>query len=1215
MKFLHKLKYSAGVALICTGLASSLLPTGLLAAEGGLKLRGPGQKKPPTQQQVPQQPQPQTPQTQNQTYGPITNADTLWRIASTFRPDPSISINQVMIAIFQTNPDAFADNNINHIKNGSVLRIPTREEILRVSLEQAQRKVDNDSKKTIKPTPQPAAQPAPTVVTAPLTVPVETPITSTPAPAQPAPQSGQVTESLLPVDQAEMAAESQRLREQLALSMNDMQTLVEENTELHARIEELTGKVKKFAVEVAGFENTRRELELLKREKLAAEQRAMEEKASIFNSPWFVGVMSSLPALLLIGGAFFWLSRRTPAPVEEPVAEAPQVPTTPETEPDLTDGADELLEDDLLADNLLSDDMLLDDDTIVDEAPGDDLGLDEELLVPEDDELLVPDEDELLVPDDGIQLDPEVEELDSGSDPDLIVSEDDLAALLSETDELESALDTAEAEEPPADPNEIVSADDIDALLAGAGDELSVEVDADDIDDLLASVDATDEVAGDDIDDLLASAAPNEEVASDDIDDLLAAAAPSEEVASDDIDDLLATAAPSEDVASDDIDDLLAAAAPSEDVASDDIDDLLAAAAPAEDVAGDDIDDLLAAAAPAEDVASDDIDDLLAAAAPAEDVASDDIDDLLAAAAPADDVASDDIDDLLAAAAPAEDVASDDIDDLLASATPDEEVATDDIDDLLAAVDNELPTEQTPPADEGTQEIDTEEMLDDLEGMLADAAEEPAMADAAGDLDTEDLLGDLEDMLTEELPGDEDATLDTEQMLGELESVLDEESTTEAVAIDTEQVLDDLESVLEAPESDVDTNEQSLDTESLLDDLEHVLEEDLPLDDSLEPLEESLEPVADSPEPVEESIEPVEESPEPEIASLEPVEESPEPSEVEELTADLQADDELTLDELVADLPTAEEALTEEPTAEMPPESADNQQAEQILDDLQSMLDGDPEEGEVAMPEVAELAQADDVQAETQGLLDDLNSLLDDEDAPAADTEQAASPKSDDDTTIASLDDADLLAAIEQFDESNIDEVIESDGEYELGEQARQLQASLNPDLDDLFSASREAEEPVLPKERELEQQLDQFAQENSFLEFDKLLDDDQVSLGGSESAAASEPVAAESAKREDSFIEIDSLLDEAENGGDELEPYSEMTLELGLGEFPDVVPGGEQVDVDDDPQGISKKLDLARAYMEIDDADSTRAMLKDVIDAGDEGQRQEAEKLLKKLG
>jgi pilus assembly protein FimV len=56
-------------------------------------------------------------------------ADTLSSIALRLRPDPSVSIQQTMLAIQALNPDAFIDGNINRLRSGQVLRVPTLDAI------------------------------------------------------------------------------------------------------------------------------------------------------------------------------------------------------------------------------------------------------------------------------------------------------------------------------------------------------------------------------------------------------------------------------------------------------------------------------------------------------------------------------------------------------------------------------------------------------------------------------------------------------------------------------------------------------------------------------------------------------------------------------------------------------------------------------------------------------------------------------------------------------------------------------------------------------------------------------------------------------------------------------------------------------------------------------------------------------------------------------
>ncbi len=71
------------------------------------------------------------------TYGPTNSRDTLWDIALKARPDRSVSPQQVMLAIQDLNPGAFIDDNINKMKAGQILRLPSKEQIRARSTAQA----------------------------------------------------------------------------------------------------------------------------------------------------------------------------------------------------------------------------------------------------------------------------------------------------------------------------------------------------------------------------------------------------------------------------------------------------------------------------------------------------------------------------------------------------------------------------------------------------------------------------------------------------------------------------------------------------------------------------------------------------------------------------------------------------------------------------------------------------------------------------------------------------------------------------------------------------------------------------------------------------------------------------------------------------------------------------------------------------------------------
>ena len=54
----------------------------------------------------------------------VERGETLWSIAEQWRPDPSLTMNQAMLAIFDRNPDAFMGNNVNRLRQGARLALP-----------------------------------------------------------------------------------------------------------------------------------------------------------------------------------------------------------------------------------------------------------------------------------------------------------------------------------------------------------------------------------------------------------------------------------------------------------------------------------------------------------------------------------------------------------------------------------------------------------------------------------------------------------------------------------------------------------------------------------------------------------------------------------------------------------------------------------------------------------------------------------------------------------------------------------------------------------------------------------------------------------------------------------------------------------------------------------------------------------------------------------
>jgi len=65
-------------------------------------------------------------------YGPIQRGETLGKIAKSVMPE-GVTLEQMLVALYRSNPDAFIKKNLNLVRTGKVLRVPDREEVAAIS--------------------------------------------------------------------------------------------------------------------------------------------------------------------------------------------------------------------------------------------------------------------------------------------------------------------------------------------------------------------------------------------------------------------------------------------------------------------------------------------------------------------------------------------------------------------------------------------------------------------------------------------------------------------------------------------------------------------------------------------------------------------------------------------------------------------------------------------------------------------------------------------------------------------------------------------------------------------------------------------------------------------------------------------------------------------------------------------------------------------------
>jgi len=75
-------------------------------------------------------------------YGPVMANESLWPIAMKTKPQ-GVTVEQMMIALQRKNPHAFIRQNVNNLKRGSILRMPTQAEIDLLSVREARAEFSN----------------------------------------------------------------------------------------------------------------------------------------------------------------------------------------------------------------------------------------------------------------------------------------------------------------------------------------------------------------------------------------------------------------------------------------------------------------------------------------------------------------------------------------------------------------------------------------------------------------------------------------------------------------------------------------------------------------------------------------------------------------------------------------------------------------------------------------------------------------------------------------------------------------------------------------------------------------------------------------------------------------------------------------------------------------------------------------------------------------
>lgn len=284
----------------------------------------------------------------------VTKSDTLWQIALATRPDSSISPQQMMLAIQRVNPDAFIKNNINRLRSGVVLDIPSKEQILSFTEQESMQEVKRQNRNwkgapaavaSSKGAKLDAAKASMKSGQAAVAEDAQLRIVSKSSEEVPANavESGTVaSETSATAAQvqplvAEISAKNEELEEQLVVTLEGLNKVERDNVEMFDRLDRLSEQMASMQRLVELKDQQLAELQGQLAQKQASEPApAAEDAVSISKLPfeWIAAAGAALLALL--AGLLLFLRKRKQ---EKEVEEALDVLNQPDTDPELKSSA------------------------------------------------------------------------------------------------------------------------------------------------------------------------------------------------------------------------------------------------------------------------------------------------------------------------------------------------------------------------------------------------------------------------------------------------------------------------------------------------------------------------------------------------------------------------------------------------------------------------------------------------------------------------------------------------------------------------------------------------------------------------------------------------------------------------------------------------------------------------------------------------------------
>ncbi len=270
--------------------------------------------------------QPPAPVFTGDTYGPVAAGEALWGIANRTRPTAA-SVNQMMLALLQYNPEAFFDDNINNLKRGVVLRIPAEADVLALTRGEANAQVTAQNalweqvrQRSVAAAPAMAEEPS----AEPTEAPVSEAVVSTPADDSSLAlvaddQGSETAASVATTTPATTGAAGDLANRELALAQEELAAERLQNQELRDRVSELENIIANVESLISLRESEVAELQ--------ARLRSLEEAAA---APSMAEPAVPVPAPETTAAETQPTTQLEPAPVTPPMAEPEPQPSVAE---------------------------------------------------------------------------------------------------------------------------------------------------------------------------------------------------------------------------------------------------------------------------------------------------------------------------------------------------------------------------------------------------------------------------------------------------------------------------------------------------------------------------------------------------------------------------------------------------------------------------------------------------------------------------------------------------------------------------------------------------------------------------------------------------------------------------------------------------------------------------------------------------------------------